>query len=166
MKYVASIQAWSVPPKPANKRYIRFISHSRWTLLLWVSLRRLCSIFLLGKKIGEIHYKHDRGKSYYAMIYDAVYYKDQPYISVPKTSEFKSGPWVVKMVLNTQCSQYLWLTMWFHKKKQKKKSLILLYKFVSRLDSAAVSIFVVTLVVNSTNITTNIETAVLSTPAS
>ena len=25
------------------------------------------------------------------MIYDAVYYKDQPYISVPKTSEFKSG---------------------------------------------------------------------------
>ena len=41
--------------------------------------------------------------------YDAVY--DQPYISVPKTSEFKSGPRVVKMVLNTQCYQYLWLTM-------------------------------------------------------
>ena len=30
--------------------------------------------------------------------YDAVL--DQPYISVPKTSEFKSGPRVVKMVLN------------------------------------------------------------------
>ena len=46
----------------------RFISH-RWTLLLWVSLRRLCSIFLLGKKIGEINYNHDRRKSYHAMIY-------------------------------------------------------------------------------------------------
>ena len=43
------------------------------------------------------------------LIYDAV--RDQPYISVPKTSEFESGPNVVKMVLNTQCYQYLWLTM-------------------------------------------------------
>ena len=43
------------------------------------------------------------------LIYDAV--RDQPYISVPKTSEFESGPRVVKMVLNTQCYQYLWLTM-------------------------------------------------------
>ena len=29
---------------------------------------------------------------------------------------------VVKMVLNTQCYQHLWLTMWFHKKIQKKRS--------------------------------------------
>ena len=43
------------------------------------------------------------------LIYDAV--RDQPYISVPKTSEFESGPRVVKMVLNTQCYQYLWLSM-------------------------------------------------------
>ena len=41
--------------------------------------------------------------------YDAV--QDQPYISVPKTSEFQSCPRVVKMVLNTQYYQYLWLTM-------------------------------------------------------
>ena len=41
--------------------------------------------------------------------YDAVL--DQPYLSVPKTSEFESGPRVVKMVLNTQCYLYLWLTM-------------------------------------------------------
>ena len=59
-------------------------------------------------------------------------------ISVPKQkSEFESGPGVVKMVLNTQCYQYLWLTMWFHAKKSKEalkksKSLILLYKFGSR----------------------------------
>ena len=31
------------------------------------------------------------------LIKDAV--QDQPYISVPKTSEFQSGPRVVKMVL-------------------------------------------------------------------
>ena len=43
------------------------------------------------------------------LIYDAL--RDQPYISVPKTSEFESNPRVVKMVLNTQCFQYLWLTM-------------------------------------------------------
>ena len=43
------------------------------------------------------------------LAYDAVL--DQPYISVPKTSEFQSGPRVVKKVLNTQCYQYLWLSM-------------------------------------------------------
>ena len=43
------------------------------------------------------------------LIYDAM--KEQPYISVLKTSEFQSGPRVVKMVLNTQCYLYLWLTM-------------------------------------------------------
>ena len=43
------------------------------------------------------------------LIYDAV--RDQPYISVPKTSEFQSCPRVVKIDLNTQCFQYLWLTM-------------------------------------------------------
>ena len=43
------------------------------------------------------------------LIYDAM--KEQPYISVLKTSEFQSGPRVVKMVLNTQCYQHLWLTI-------------------------------------------------------
>ena len=46
--------------------------------------------------------------------------QDKPYISVPKTSQFQSGPRVVKMVLNTQCYLYLWLTMWFHAKKSKE----------------------------------------------
>ena len=50
---------------------------------------------------------------------------------------FKSAVRVVKMVLNTQCYQYLWLTMWFHAKKSKEtlkksKSLILQCKFGSR----------------------------------
>ena len=68
-------------------------------------------------------------------IEDAV--QDQPHISVPKTSEFQSGPRVVKMVLNTQCYQYLCLTMRFQKKQtketlKKSKSLILLCKFDSR----------------------------------
>ena len=49
---------------------------------------------------------NDYGDDFMIMImkktsYDAVY--DQPYISVPKTSEFQSGPRVVKKVLNTQC---------------------------------------------------------------
>ena len=52
----------------------------------------------------------------------------------PKNFEFKSGP---RMVLNTQCYQYLWLSMWFHAKKSKEtpknsKSLILQCKFGSR----------------------------------
>ena len=57
-------------------------------------------------------YTHCRKPRFYSLLpeaYDAVY--DQHYILVPKTSEFKSGPRVVKMVLNTQCYQYLWLTM-------------------------------------------------------
>ena len=62
---------------------------------------------------------NDYGDDFMIMImkktsYDAFY--DQPYISVPKTSEFQSGPRVVKKVLNTQCYHYLWLTMWFHTK--------------------------------------------------
>ena len=32
-------------------------------------------------------------------------------------SNIKSALRVVKMVLNTQCYQYVWLTMWFHAKK-------------------------------------------------
>ena len=50
--------------------------------------------------------------------------KDQPYISVPKPSEFKSGPRVIKRVLNTQYHLYLWLTMLYSVQQQKtlKKS--------------------------------------------
>ena len=55
---------------------------------------------------------------------------------VAQRPDFKSALRVVKMVLNTQCYQYLWLTMWFHAKKSKetlKKSnwLILLCNFCS-----------------------------------
>ena len=42
------------------------------------------------------------------------------YISVPKSSEFQSGPSVLKMVLNMQFHPYLWRTMWFHTKKSKE----------------------------------------------
>ena len=50
---------------------------------------------------------------------------------------FKSALRVIKVVLNTQCYQYLWLAMWFHVKKseetlKKSKSLILQCKFGSR----------------------------------
>ena len=41
---------------------------------------------------------------------------------VPQRPDFKSALRVVKMFLNTQCYQYLWLTMWFHAKNQKKRS--------------------------------------------
>ena len=50
---------------------------------------------------------------------------------VAQRRDFKSALRVVKMVLNTQCYLYLWLTVWFHAKKSKEtpkksKSLILL----------------------------------------
>ena len=56
---------------------------------------------------------------------------------VAQRPDFKSALRVVKMVLNTQCYQYLWLSMWFHAKKSKEtlknsKSLILQCKFGSR----------------------------------
>ena len=56
---------------------------------------------------------------------------------VPQRPDFKSALRVIKMVLNTQWYQYLWLTMWFHAKKSKEtlknsKSLILQCKFGSR----------------------------------
>ena len=56
---------------------------------------------------------------------------------VAQRPDFKSAVRVVKMVLNSQCYQYLWLTMWFHAKKSKEtlkksKSLILQCKFGSR----------------------------------
>ena len=56
---------------------------------------------------------------------------------VPQRPDFKSALRVVKIVLNTQCCQYLCLSMWFHAKKSKEtlknsKSLILQCKFSSR----------------------------------
>ena len=67
--------------------------------------------------------------------YDAV--SDLMHNWVAQRPDFKSALRVVKMVLNTQCYQYLWLTMWFHAKKSKEtlknsKSLILQCKFGSR----------------------------------
>ena len=67
--------------------------------------------------------------------YDAV--SDLMHNWVPQRPDFKSALRVVEMVLNTQCYQYLWLTMWFHAKKSKEtlknsKSLILQCKFGSR----------------------------------
>ena len=44
------------------------------------------------------------------------------YNSIAQRPDFKSALRVVKMVLNTQCCQYLWLTMWFHAKNPKKHS--------------------------------------------
>ena len=67
--------------------------------------------------------------------YDAV--SDLMHNWGPQRPDFKSALRVVKMVLNTQCYQYLWLSMWFHAKKSKEtlknsKSLILQCKFGSR----------------------------------
>ena len=67
--------------------------------------------------------------------YDAV--SDLMHNWVPQRPDVKSALRVVKMVLNTQCYQYLWLSMWFHAKKSKEtlknsKSLILQCKFGSR----------------------------------
>ena len=75
-------------------------------------------------------WQKDRG-----MRYDAV--SDLMHNWVAQRPNFKSAVRVLKMVLNTQCYQYLWRTMWFHAKKSKEtlknsKSLILQCKFGSR----------------------------------
>ena len=67
--------------------------------------------------------------------YDAM--SDLMHNWVAQTLDFKSALRVVRMVLNTQCYQYLWLAMWFHVKKseetlKKSKSPILQCKFGSR----------------------------------
>ena len=66
------------------------------------------------------------------LIYDAV--KDQPYISVPKTSEFKSGPKVVKMVLMYVCIVYFYCTigpLWrLHFRRQVLLCLFYLFLFL------------------------------------
>ena len=51
-------------------------------------------------------------------VYDAV--SDLMHNWVAQTPDFKSALRVVKMVLNTQCYQYLWLTIQFHAKKSKE----------------------------------------------
>ena len=45
---------------------------------------------------------------------------DLGYNWVAQGPDFKSALSVVKMFLNTQCYQYLWLSMWFHAKKSKE----------------------------------------------
>ena len=72
---------------------------------------------------------------FYEDAYDAV--SDLMHNWVAQSPDFKSAVRVVKMILNTQCYQYLWLAIWFHAKKseetlQKSKSLILQCKFGSR----------------------------------
>ena len=56
---------------------------------------------------------------------------------VAQRPAFKNAVRVIKKVQNTQCYQYLWLTMWFHAEKlketlKKSKSLILQCKFGSQ----------------------------------
>lgn len=53
------------------------------------------------------------------------------YISVQNTNR------VVKMVLNTHCYLYLWLTMWFHAKNPKKHSKIRNRRFYYKFGSQA-----------------------------
>ena len=53
-------------------------------------------------------------------VYDAV--SDLMYNRFAHRPDFKSAVRMVKMVLNTQCYQYLWLTVWFHAKNRKKHS--------------------------------------------
>ena len=62
-------------------------------------------------------------------IHDAV--QDQPYISVPKNSEFQSGPRVVKMVFNKSISMAINVISYKKSKEMLKrtKPLILLCKF-------------------------------------
>ena len=47
---------------------------------------------------------------------------DLGYNWVAQRPEFKSALRVVKMVLNTQCYLYLWLTIWFHAKKVERNT--------------------------------------------
>ena len=47
---------------------------------------------------------------------------DEPYIQFQKPPNFEVVLEWWKLVLNTQCHQYLWLTMWFHAKNRKKHS--------------------------------------------
>ena len=54
----------------------------------------------------------------FGSVYDEV--SDQMHNWVAQRSDFKSALRVVKTVLNTQCYQYLLLTMWFHAKKLKE----------------------------------------------
>ena len=55
---------------------------------------------------------------WWRITYDAV--SDLMHNWVPQRPDFKSALRVVKMLLNTQCYQYLWLSMWFHAKKSKE----------------------------------------------
>ena len=47
---------------------------------------------------------------------------DLGYNLVAQGPDFKSALRVIKMVLNTQCYQYLWFTMWFHAKKVERNT--------------------------------------------
>ena len=72
-----------------------------------------------------------------SLVYSCDAVSDLMHNWVPQRPDFKSALRVVKMVLNTQCYQYLWLSMWFHAKKSKEtlkksKSLILQCYFGSR----------------------------------
>ena len=49
---------------------------------------------------------------------------------VAQRPDFKSAVRVVKMVLNTQYYQYLWLTMWFHAKIQRNTQKIKIADFI------------------------------------
>ena len=97
-----------------------------------IKVSAMCDVMWLEKA------KYNKTTSWVAHFsfgYDAV--SDLMHNWVPQRPDFKSALRVVKMVLNTQCYQYLWLTMWFHAKKSKEtlknsKSLILQCKFGSR----------------------------------
>ena len=108
-----------------RKRFVSpFWARTRITLILKIKHNKVLDCLILHIWASTL-----------AVAYDEV--SDRMYNWVAERPDFKSALRVVKMVLNTQCYQYLWLKMWFHAKKSKEtlkqsKSLIVLCKFGSR----------------------------------
>ena len=76
----------------------------------WLNVHYVCETTHLNMKKIEL----------LVCIYDAV--SDLMHNWVAQRPDFKSALRVVRMVLNTQCYQYLWLAMWFHAKKIKRNT--------------------------------------------
>ena len=77
------------------------------------------SVKPFGQRWSDLHWEHIKTESI-SHHYDAV--SDLVHNWVAQRPDLKSVLRVVKMVLNTQCYQYLWLTIWFHAKSRKKRS--------------------------------------------
>ena len=105
--YFQMIWTWTQPVRPSCVQFSLLVNQASFTVA--PAARSKESAVCRENQLFIIYHLRTQCKNEFT-------YQSQ------KPPNLKSGPRVVKSVLNTQCHQYLWMTMWFRAKKIKRNA--------------------------------------------